>query len=664
MVSYALNLTIKEAEEMPLPAILFWNQNHFVVLYKVNIKKGLFYIVDPAQGKIRFTLDELKRHWQGDSDRGIAILIAPDTPFDKQTFEPETRNIGVLQMMKTTVAKHRRSFVAITIFTIIALCAEIVLPLLFQQTVDEGINNKDIPLVWLLVFSQLFVFLGNYISNIIVEVIITKLGLRMSIEMMNNYLKKLITLPLSFFDKKLSSDLIQKAEDQNRLKDFLLSTPTSAFFTILTLLVFSGLLIYYNFGIFLLFLVLTVMMMGWTLLFMHKRKHIDYTYFSYASENRNNFYELVYGMPEIKTNNAQNIRVGVWNKVQEKINALTIKSTYLRITMNSGVSFLTRLRDIIITGLSATLVIKGSITFGMMITISYVVGRLSSPFSTLISSFTAIQDASMSYERLKEILFNNTPVGSDESLPEDADIVLKNVSFKYAGSLSPFVIDNVDLVIPNGKTTALVGASGCGKTTLIKLLIGFYDPQIGEIQVGNRSLKNLNKDKWLSGCGVVMQSGYIFSGSVAANIALCDEKPDMERVEYAASMAALSDFIKTMPMGYSTRIGVNGIDLSGGQKQRLLIARAIYKNPKLLILDEATSSLDANNERIITENIDRIRNNKTVIIAAHRLSTVKNADKIVYMEKGKIVEQGTHEELIALKGSYYTLVKNQLELDA
>jgi ATP-binding cassette subfamily B protein len=663
MFSKAVNITIEDIQNMPLPGILFWNQNHFVVLYKIDRKHRKYYVADPAQGKIVFSEENFKRYWLGDNNRGIVILVAPDKGFSDIKFEKDTHRKGIINMMKETVFTHRCPFAMVIIFTIVALCAEIALPLLFQQTVDRGIASKDIGLVWMFVLGQLLVFVGSYVSNIVVELIVTHLGLNMSIRMMRKYLTKLINLPLSFFDRKQSSDLIQKAEDQNRLKEFLLNTPTSAFFTFLTLMIFSGLMIYYNYKILLLFIGVTILSMGWSVLFMHKRKQIDYTYFSYASENRNNFYELVNGMPEIKTNSAQNIRVGIWNETQEKINKLTIKSTNLRIIMNGGVTFMTRIRDIAITGICATLVIKGTFTFGVMLTINYIVGRLSAPFSTLIASFSSVQDASMSYERLDEILNNEESIVADTEIGAEKDIELRNLSFKYAGSKSPMVLKNLNATIAYGKTTALVGASGCGKTTLIKLLMGFYDPYEGDIVVGDKSLRDINKDNWIGRCGVVMQNGYVFSDSVSANIALCDKKPDILRVKEAACLAQINSFIERMPMQYSTRIGATGVELSGGQKQRLLIARALYKNPEILMLDEATSSLDANNERLITENIQRMRKGKTMVVAAHRLSTVKNADKILYMEDGEIVEQGTHDELLALKGKYFQLVKNQLELD-
>lgn len=664
MYSVAVKLKVEDLERMPLPAILLWNQNHFVVLCKIDRKRRRYHLADPSMGHMVFDEEEFRRRWESDGEPGIAVMTAPDEGFDDVQFEPERNNRKLWQLICSTVTEHRRRFAAIILCTLAALAAETALPLIFQQTVDSGIQGRDIGLVWLLVFGQLGVFLGSYLSNVVVDILMTRLGLGMGIRMMDNYLRRLITLPVDFFDRRLSSDLIQKAEDQNRLKNFLLDTPSAALFTVLTLLVFSGLLIYYNWVIFLIFVALTALGMAWSAVFLNRRRNIDYSNFAYSSENRNNLYELVNGMVEIKTNSAEDLRVDVWRRLQEKINALAMRAAWLRVTMNSGVTLLARVRDIVITGICATLVIRGELTLGAMLTVSYLTGQLAAPFSRLISSLSGVQDAKMSYERLDEVI--SGPEAEPEGVPEEAKtgepIRLRGVSFKYAGSKSPYVLRGLDVVIPAGKTTAIVGESGCGKSTLIKLLAGIYCPAMGELTAGGMRLTEGNRKEWLRHCGVVNQGGYIFSSSVLANIGLCDEKPDRARAEAAARAACLHDFIETMPMGYNTRIGSTGVELSGGQKQRLLIARALYKDPEVLLLDEATSSLDAANERLITENLRRARRGKTVIVAAHRLSTVRDADLILFMRDGRIVEQGTHTELLALRGGYWQLVNNQLEI--
>lgn len=664
MYSVAVKLKVKDLEKMPLPAILLWNQNHFVVLHKIDRKRHRYHLADPSMGHMVFDEEEFQQRWESDGEPGIAIMTAPDEGFDQVAFEPE-RNIRKLwKLICSTISEHRRRFAAIILCTLVALAAETALPLIFQQTVDSGIQGRDIGLVWLLVFGQLGVFLGSYLSNVVVDILMTRLGLGMGIKMMDNYLRRLITLPVDFFDRRLSSDLIQKAEDQSRLKNFLLDTPSAALFTVLTLFVFSSLLIYYNWSIFLIFVALTVLGMVWSAAFLRRRRNIDYSNFAYSSENRNNFYELVNGMVEIKTNSAEDLRVNVWRRLQEKINALAMRSAWLRVTMNSGVTLLARLRDIVITGICATLVIRGELTLGAMLTVSYLTGQLAAPFSRLLASMSGVQDAKMSYERLDEII-GETEEEAEEPTPaarEGEPICLDSVSFKYAGSKSPYVLRNLTVEIPAGKTTAIVGESGCGKSTLIKLLAGIYCPAMGELRAGGMRLTERTRKEWLRHCGVVNQNGYIFSSSVLANIGLCDEKPDRARAEATARAACLHDFIETMPMGYNTRIGTTGVELSGGQKQRLLIARALYKDPEVLLLDEATSSLDAANERRITENLRQARRGKTVIVAAHRLSTVRDADLILFMRDGRIVERGTHEELLAVQGGYWQLVNNQLEL--
>lgn len=661
-------VSTQDVYKMPLPAILHWEQNHYVVLYKADIRKKKFYIADPAQGKISFNENEFFNYWKGDNKNGISVLLAPSSKFSELKYE-DTNNskLGLIKLLKSSIIKYKTKFLVVTLLTLIAIVADVALPMAFRRTIDEGIEYKDIGLVWLLILSQLGIFLGSYFSNIITEFILTKLGLKISINLVNDYLAKLIKLPMSFFDRKINSDLIQKIDDQNRIKNFLVNIPDTIFFTFVNLIVFSGLLIYYNYIIFSIVITGTLLSYCWVILFSQKRKELDYSYFTYSSMNRNNIYELINGMPEIKINNAHQNRVSIWNNIQEKINKLSISSALIEMAINSGNTLIFRLKDLSITGICATLVIQDQMTLGTMMTISYIVGQLSRPIANIMNSITSVQDASISYERLDEVMNqeNNSDISNKDkfvNFEQKITLNFKDVSFKYPGSFSPFVIKGISTSIPYNKVTAIVGASGSGKTTLIKLMLGFYNPQSGEISIGSQNLANINNDDWLKHCGVVMQSGYIFSGTVIENIALSDSIPNIEKAKNAAKIACIDTFIECLPMGYNTKIGINGVELSGGQKQRLYIARAVYKNPDLLFLDEATSSLDANNESNIINNLVSYYTNRTVVISAHRLSTVKNADKIIYIEEGKIIEEGTHDELISLKGRYYTLVKNQLEL--
>lgn len=659
----------EEIYRMPLPAILHWEQNHYVVLYKIDIKRKKFYIADPAQGKISFQDCDFFDYWKGNNKRGIALLLSPSQSFYEKKYQDTHRSkIGLWHLLKSSLLRYRASFLFVMLLTSIAVVADVALPMVFRRTIDEGIENNDIGLVWMLILSQLGIFFGSYIANIITEFVLTKLGLKISIKLINEYLVKLVKMPISFFDRKINPDLIQKIDDQNRIKNFLVSMPDTVFFTFVNLIVFSGLLIYYNYIIFTIVVVGTLLAYFWVMLFSRKRKELDYSYFTCSSMNRNNVYELINGMSEIKINNAQHNRVSIWNSVQEKINKLSIQSALLEMTINSGNTLISRLKDLSITGICATLVIQEQMTLGTMMTISYIVGQLARPISNIINSITTIQDASISYDRLDEVINSeesiDTPPSMNSNIIEKSfTLNFNNVSFKYPGSFSPFVLKDLSTSIPHNKVTAIVGASGSGKSTLIKLMLGFYSPQHGKICVGDQDLSGVNNDVWLEHCGVVMQAGYIFSGTVLDNIALSAATPNLEKAKEAAAIACIDSFIENLPMGYNTKIGINGIELSGGQKQRLYIARAIYKNPDLLFLDEATSSLDANNESTIIHNLVRYYKNKTVVISAHRLSTVKNADKIIYIEGGKIIEEGTHCELLSMKGRYYTLVKNQLELD-
>lgn len=661
--SEAVKIRLADVERMPLPAILYWEQRHYVVLYRISRGGRLFHIADPARGKLRLGRDDFMRHWQAHDGSGMAIVMDPTDAFYEKTYPKEGGcGKGLWRMLKSAVGRNKAVFCTVILLAAFGMAADVVTPVLFQRTVDDGINGRDIGLVWMLVLGQFCMFVGNYVSGSIADLLLTKMGLRMGVRRMGEYLQKLIRLPVAFFDRKVSADLIQKLDDQNRLKNFLLNMPETIFFTTVNLVVFSALLVWYSATVFLIFLAATLLSFGWTRLHLRRRKSIDYSLFSYSAENRNNVYELVNGMQEIKINNAQQTRVAVWNEVQQKINHLSMKSAYLNLSIGSGNLFFSRIKDIAMTGICATMVIKGNLTIGEMMTISYIAGRLSGAFSNIVSMPGTLQDASMSYERLDEVL--NMPEDTREKRAcadlGSEDLRFENVSFKYPGSYSPFVIKNFSAVVPHGKTTAVVGASGCGKTTLIKLMLGFYAPQSGRVSVGDASLAQIDNDEWLRHCGVVMQNGYIFSGTILQNIAIADASPDIEKAREAARVACIDDFFSSLPMGYHTKLGVAGLELSGGQRQRLFIARAVYKNPQVLFLDEATSSLDAGNESTIVENLAHYNQGRTVVVAAHRLSTVRRADNIIFMSRGELVEQGTHDQLVARRGAYYKLVKEQL----
>jgi len=661
MDSTALRISAKDVCKLPCPAIIYWRQEHFVVLYRIDEKKKLFYIADPAEGKMKLKEEEFKEYWTGGEEKGIVVLAEPGERFNPKESDGDRISGRLFRTVKSELKSNRKAFVNIILLSLLCMGADLLVPILMQDTVDVGIAERNIHLVWMLIAGQFMVFLGNSVSSNVIQYMMAKLSMSMNLKMTRQYLTRLVSFPLSFFDRKASADLIQKIDDQSRIKEFIMQFPNSTLFVVLNLIVFSGLMIWYNGWLFLFFLVMTLMETGWSLLFLAPRRGLDYACFTEMAENRNNVYEMINGMMEVKASGAHGSRIAQWEKIQNKLINLTLRIRLLNMGLSGGQSLIARIKEITITGICATLVIKGSLTFGEMLTVSYIVGRLSGPFENIIGMISQTQDALISYERLDEVLNDDSPKqGTLCSL--FAGISLDGVSFRYPGNSNPFVINDMSLNIRPGQTTAIVGESGCGKTTLIKLMLGFYVPQSGRLELGGIEVSQLNRDEWLRNCGVVMQSGYIFSDTIERNIALEGTDIDSARVREVAAIAGLADFIESLPMRYGTRIGSSGVDLSGGQKQRLLIARALYKKPEILFLDEATSSLDATNERLITERILELQKGKTLIVAAHRLSTVRNADRILYMEQGRILEDGTHEDLIALHGRYYDLVSNQLEL--
>lgn len=661
MDSASIRVPLEELRKMPLPAVLFWKQSHFVVLYKVSRDGKRFYVADPAQGKMIFSAEEMKEHWLSGAECGAALLCEPAEDFKAdRVLEEKPRIFKLLGLMKRLLLSQRHSFMLIIGFSLLCMIADIALPLLFQHTVDEGIARRDISLIWILVLSQFLIFLGNYVAQNVVDYVLTRLGLKVSLDMMNEYLGKLIVRPLDFFARKVNSDLIQKAEDQQRIKDFIVTMPNVLFFLCLNLIVFSAMLMYYSRFIFIFFLCCTAASMFWTMAFLRKRRSIDYTSNTYVAENRNNIYELIHGIAEIKVNGAQEIRLSVWQRLQEKINHLARKNYYVRVLMSGGNTMLSRIRDIAVTGICASMVVSGEMSLGIMMTVSYIIGRLSVPFNSMLDTVYTVQNASISMERVEEILDWKEDAPQQDEVMTAGTLELKGVSFKYPGAHSPEVLSAIDLTIRKGETVALVGPSGCGKSTLIKVILNLFSPVSGEVRNDGKKLTVDNQTAWLRNCGIVMQEGTVFSGTILSNIAIADAEPDLKKARQAAELASLADFIDSLPMGFHSRLGVAGVELSGGQKQRLFIARALYKNPNLLILDEATSSLDAINEARIVRNIRNNSATRTVVIAAHRLSTVRYADKIVYMDKGRILETGTHEHLMASQGHYFNLVSRQL----
>ena len=647
---------------MPLPAILFWQQRHFVVLYKYNLRKKKYYIADPAQGKLIYSENDFLKYWLPDGKKtGLAILAEPNEHFNSIPYHKENILKRFFSYLLQFFKIHQYNFIIGLVITIAIMATDFTVPLLLKKTIDDGIGLQDVNLIVILLLGQLSIFVGGLIASNSMDILLTKTGLGIHLEMVNTFLERLSKFPLSFFDRKVSSDFVQKISDQSRIKDFLITFPNSMLIMFLTIIVFSTLLFHYSASIFFLFFIMSFLEIIWNTLFLNKRKTLDYAYFTYSSENRNHAYELTNGMADLKVNNAEHSKIGKWKETQERMNQISMQSVWLNVAQSGGHTIITRIKDLLVTGIGATMVIHGDLTMGALMTLGYITGRLSQPFSTLGSAISSLQDALLSYQRIEDVLHDDTEFrGSKKYL--DSSIVLNNVYFKYAGVASPFVIKDFSLVVEKGKVTALVGESGCGKSTLIKLMLGFYIPQKGTLTLSGFNVSEIDNEDWLNHCGVVMQEAKIFSGTILDNISLSDDKPNKDKTLSTLEVVGLKSFVDSLPMGIYTKIGVSGIEMSGGQKQRLMIARALYKDPDILFLDEATSSLDANNEKSIVSHISTLSKGKTIVIAAHRLSTVQDADKIVFIKDGKITEMGSHSELLSKRGDYWKLVRNQLQL--
>lgn len=662
MDSKAVQIRREHLADMPLPAILFWQQRHFVVLYKQKHRTERYCIADPAQGRISYREEDFLKYWIPEGrETGLAILAEPNEDFLKHRYEKPEGLRHFFRYLKGFLSVHKSKFILTMIITIILMVVDFAIPLMLKSTIDEGIGLKDVNLVLALLLGQLAIAIGGLAASNGLNLILTKTGLDIHLDMVDNFLERLARFPLSFFDRKVSSDFVKKMDDHSRIKDFLLTFPYSILTMGLTVMVFSVLLFHYSGLIFIIFIVMSGLEVFWNTLFLNRRKSIDYAYFINLSENHNHAYELTNGMADLKVNNAESSRIGKWKDTQKEINKITMKSSLTGIAQGGGHNVLSRVKDLTVTGIGAVMVISGDMSIGTLMTLGYITGRLAQPFSSLGKSIQSLQDAFISYQRIDDVIHDDTELRGTEKFSE-ASISFSNVSFKYQGAGSPYVIKDINLHVEKGKITALVGESGCGKSTLIKLMLGFYIPQKGTLRLSGKNVSDIDGQDWLRHCGVVMQEARIFSGTILENICMSDKTPDEKKAFSLLETVGLSDFVRKLPMGVNTKIGVAGIEMSGGQRQRLMIARALYKDPDLLFLDEATSSLDANNERSIVSNINILGRGKTIVIAAHRLSTVQNADRIVYIKNGQIVETGTHQELLSMKGNYWKLVKNQLQL--
>ncbi|WP_459210974.1 peptidase domain-containing ABC transporter [Aquimarina rhabdastrellae] len=670
--SLGVKLSLKQLSEVPLPCILHWNKVHYVVLYKIKKKRNgeyIIYISDPAHGLITYTKEEFIQAWIGNNatettEEGVALLLEPTPKFYSDNIDDNDEGFG-FKFISKYVLKYKSFLLQLVIGLSASSVLQLIFPFLTQSIVDVGITNQDVNFIYLVLIAQLSLFIGRTLIEVLRSWILLHLSTRINISLISDFFIKLMNLPISFFDVKMTGDLLQRINDHKRIERILTMSSLNVLFSMVNLIVFSFVLIYYSLSIFSIFAVGSVVYFAWILVFFKKRKKLDYKRFSQISEEQSKVIELVNGMQEIKLHNAEKRKRWNWEFVQAKLFKISIENLALEQYQSVGSSFINELKNILITVFSAKLVIDGDITLGMMLAITSIVGQLNAPITQLISFLRELQDANISLERLSEIHNKENEENPDDEkifdIPDNAGFDIKNISFRYVGSDRP-VLEDLNLSIPANKITAVVGVSGSGKTTLMKMLLKFYEPADGQILIGKHDLKSISQKAWRNNFGVVMQEGYIFNDTIANNIAVGDDYVDKKKLAHAVDVANIKEFIEGLPLSYNTKIGMEGIGLSTGQKQRLFIARAVYKNPRFLFFDEATSALDANNEKVIMEKLDQFFEDKTVMVIAHRLSTVKNAHQIVVLDQGKIVEVGNHESLIKERGNYYNLVKNQLEL--
>jgi ATP-binding cassette, subfamily B, bacterial len=675
-------------DEVPFPCIVHWNQRHFVVVYGIKKKRRRYIrqndtgqqnrtdkdhgtvvlVADPAAGKLKYSKDEFLKCWYSTKTNGIeegtALLLEPTPEFYRQEDEEKSK-LSFLYLLNY-LRPYTKYIFQLMLGMLTTSIISLIFPFLTQSLVDTGIGNSNMAFVAMVLVAQLILTLSQTANGLLRNWISLHVTSRVSISLISDFLIKLMKLPISFFDVKLTGDIMQRIGDHNRIKSFLTDSIISIIFAVITLAMYTIIMAAYNLKILIVFLLGSSLYIGWVVLFLKRRRELDYKRFQQSAANQSNIVQLVTGMQEIKLNNCEKKKRWEWERIQIKLFKVSISGMMLNQNQQLGATLINQAKDILISFLSAQAVIKGEMTLGMMMAVQYIIGQLNAPVQQFIGFTQSAQDARISLERLGEIHNKDDEEKPEDDkirdIPADRDIEIKNLLFQYEGPHSEKVLNNVSLTIPAKKITAIVGISGSGKSTLIKLMLGFYNPVKGDILLGGTSLSRFSQSEWRKRCGVVMQEGFIFSDTIADNIGLIDEIPDKKKIDKAVETANIKEFIESLPLGYNTRIGNEGHGLSTGQKQRLLIARAVYKEPDFIFLDEATNSLDAKNEKTIMENLGSFFRGKTVVIVAHRLSTVKNADQIVVLEKGEIVEKGTHKGLVEMKGAYYNLVKDQLEL--
>lgn len=663
--SIAAKITHSRIKDMELPCILHWRQSHFVVLYKIKNRK--YFIADPAVGLITLSESDFKQNWidANSSDKtGLILLLNPIQEFYEQESEKgaEVRWSFLFKYFVT----YKKLFVQLIVGLSIASLLQLIAPFFTQAIVDIGINTGNLDFIYIILIAQFMLIIGRVSVEFIRSWILLHISTRINISILTDFLIKLMKLPMSFFDIKMTGDIMQRMNDQKKIESFLTGSTLNTIFSFFNLIIFSIILAYYNFTILIVFISSCVFYLAWINVFLNKRRDLNYKNFDVAAKNQSSIVQLISGMQEIKLNNCELQKRWDWEHIQASLFKFNVKSLALNQYQQGGSTFINEGSNLLITFLSARAVILGDLSLGGMMAVQYIIGQLNSPMQQFLGFIQGYQDARISLERLNEIhQMDDEEKGEmiwNTSLPENKNIRIQDLTFRYPGTGNEAVLENINLHIEQGKTTAIVGMSGSGKTTLLKLLLRFYEPEQGEIKIGEELLGNISYKTWRGQCGTVMQDGFIFSDTIERNIAVGDRLPDKNKLSHALKLANIQDFIDSLPLGINTKIGAEGNGISQGQRQRILIARAVYKDPEFILFDEATNSLDSNNERKIIDNLREFFEGRTVVVVAHRLSTVSYADKIVVLNKGRIVEQGTHYQLIELRGSYYKLIKNQIEL--
>ena len=665
-----VSLTFDElACQVPLPCIVHWRHRHFVVVYRIRKIRDSWkiFLADPAHGSLKYSKDDFLEAWltPGETEnKGICLLLEPTSAFESS--DPGQVNRFHFRFLLPYLKPHQISMILLFAGMIGGSIIQLLFPFLTQAIVDKGIRYKDIHFITLILAGQMALFIGMISSEFVRGWILLKVSTRINIHLISDFLLKIMRLPIGFFSTTVTGDLMQRINDHQRIQSFLTISSLNLLFAVTSFLMFGLILLFYNYIVFLVFLAGSILYALWIYLFMGRRRDLDFMKFSKMAENQENLIQLITGMQEIKLHHCEQKKRKEWEQIQDQLFKISLSSLKLSQYQNVGAFFFVRTKDILITFLTAYFVIRGDLTLGMMLAIQYILGQMNSPVEQMVSFIREDKDAAFSLERLDEIRGLREEDSPDDpkltGIEATGPITLSDVSFQYEGPHSPLVLNHVNLIIPERKVTAIVGSSGSGKTTLIKMILGFYPPVSGDIKIGDIPMERISPQYWRSLCGTVMQDGYIFSDTLAGNIAMSEDQPDPAKLEQAIRIANLVEFLEDLPLGLDTKVGMDGTGLSQGQRQRILIARAVYRNPEILFFDEATNSLDAKNEKIILDHLNSFFKGKTVIIVAHRLSTVKNAHQIVVLDRGRIVETGNHETLTHHKGAYFELVRNQLEL--